>query len=345
MGVFGWNGILINIYSYVFSEPPQPLSSTSKDTKIVPSPPKEVIDLPREETTAVSSQENAPTSTASELSWMEMAREKTRSLQQLFTSRLPEFPSLQSRPTTLTTTQPQMQTSASQANPRITQNITSQPTATQPPLKPAETKQLPSAQPSGRSTQSTTQFTPMEPQTRQSQIESTREVQFQSKTQICNSTTKPTQSIVTCTSNIQSTTQAIPTSKQSSQACAPQPSPLRAASQTPTQAILRPTPPSGYPHLSSSPKLTSHLVSQQSANTMSKDQPQNEWGEPSVISGKADRVSVPQGKGTGLEDGRPVWAAGLGNKTSLVQRWETQTTAATKVSFIMQSPLDFFSHL
>lgn len=278
---------------------------------------------------------------------MEMAREKTRSLQQLFTSRLPEFPSLQSRPTTLTTTQPQMQTSTSQANPRIAQNITSQPTATQPPLRLTETKQLPSAQPSGRSTQSTTQFTPMQPQTTastsqtsanstqtttsQSQIERTREVQFQSKTQICNSTTNPTQSTVTCTSNVQSTTQAVLTA--CAQACAPQSSPLRAASQTPTQAILRPTPPPGYPHLPSSPKLTSYLVSQQSANTVSKDQPQNEGGEPTVISGKADRASVPQGKGTGLEDGRPVWAAGLGNKTSLVQRWETQTTVATKVSY------------
>ncbi|XP_067299580.1 CRACD-like protein isoform X2 [Pseudorasbora parva] len=321
------------------AEPPQPTSPASKDTKIVTSPPKEGTDLPREETTAVSSQENAPTSTATEVSWMEMAREKTRSLQQLFTSRLPEFTSLQSRPTTLTTTQPQMQTSTSQANPKIIQNITSQPTATQPPLRTTETKQGPSAQPTGRSTQYTTQLTPMQPQTRattsqnsnqtttnQSQIESTREIQFQSKT---NSTTKPTLSTVTsCTSNVQSTTQAVLTA--CAQACAPQSSPLRAASQTPTQAILRPTPPPVYPHLSSSPKLTSHLVSQQSANTVSKDQTQNEAGEPTVISGKADRASVPQGKGTGLEDGRPVWAAGLGNKTSLVQRWETQTTTATK---------------
>lgn len=290
---------------------------------------------------------------------MEMAREKTRSLQQLFTSRLPEFPSLQSRPTTLTTTQPQMQTSTSpiQANPRIAQNITSQPTATQPPLRPTETKQLPSAQPAGRSTQSTTQFTPKQPQTTastsqisanstqtttsQSQIESTREVQFQSKAQICNSTTKPTQSTVTCTSNVQSTTQAVLTA--CAQACAPQSSPLRAASQTPTQAILRPTPPPGYPYLSSSPKLTSHLVSQQSANTVSQDQPQNEGGEPTVISGKAERASVPQDKGTGLEDGRPVWAAGLGNKTSLVQRWETQTTVATKVSYTVLSYLQTHS--
>ncbi|XP_016385203.1 flocculation protein FLO11-like [Sinocyclocheilus rhinocerous] len=330
------------------AEPAQPSSSASKSTKIVPSPAKEDADLPPEETTAVYSQESAPTSTASEVSWMEMAREKTRSLQQLFTSRLPEFPSLQSRPTTLTTTQPQSQTSTLQANPRITQTISSQPTTTQPLLRPPETKPLPSAQHSGRSTQSTTQM--MQTQTKtttsqpsanstqtttsQSQIDSAREVQFQSKSQICNSTTKPTQSTVTCTSTTQTTT--VYTAKQPSQALAPQTppiqpsSPLRAASQTPTQAILRPTPPPGYPHLSSSPKLTSHLVSQQSANTVSKDQPQNEEREPTVFSGKADRASASQGKGTRPEDGRPVWAAGSGNKTSLLQRWENQTTAATK---------------
>lgn len=275
---------------------------------------------------------------------MEMAREKTRSLQQLFTSRLPEFPSLQSRSTTLTTTQPQTQTSTSQANPRITQNISSQPTTTQPILRPTETKPLPSPQHSGKSTQSATQL--MQTQTRtttnqtsansnQTQTDSTREVQFQSNTQMFNSTTKPTQSTVTCTLNVQTT--AVNTANQPSQALAPQTppiqpsSPLRAASQTPTQAILRPTAPPGYPYLSSSPKLTS----QQSANTVSKDQPQNEGGEPSVISGKADRASASQGIGTGPEDGRPVWAAGLGNKTSLLQRWENQTTATTEVLFFL----------
>lgn len=330
------DGILINKYS-AFSEPPQPSSLASKFTKIVPSLGKEGTDLPVEEITAVSSQENAPKSTASEVSWMEMAREKTRSLQQLFTSRLPEFPSLQSRPTTLTTTQPQTQTTTSQANPRITQNISSQSTTTQPLLRPTETKPLPSAQHSGGSTQSAAQL--MQTQTRtttnqpsansnQTQIDCTREVQFQSKTQVYNSTTKPTKSTVT--SNVQST--ALNTAKQPSQALAPQTppvqpsSPLRAASQTPTQAILRPIAP---PHLSSSPKLTFL----QSANMISKDQPQNEGGEPSAISGKADWASASQEKGTGPEDGRPVWAAG--NKTSLLQRWENQTTATTKVLLLM----------
>ncbi|XP_026128086.1 flocculation protein FLO11-like [Carassius auratus] len=321
------------------AEPPQPSSSASKSSKIVPSSAKEGTGLSPEETTAVSFQENPPTSTASEVSWMEMAREKTRSLQQLFTSRLPEFPSLQSRPMTFTTTQPQTQTSTSQANPRITQNISSQPSTTQPLLKPTETKPLPSAQHSGKSTQSASQL--MQTQTRtttnqpsansnQTQIDSTREVQFQSMTQMFNSTTNPTQPTVTCTLNVQST--AVNTAKQPSQALAPQTppiqpsSPMRASSQTPTQAILRPTAPPGYPYLSSSPKL----ISQQFANIVSKDQPQNEGGEDSVISGKADMASASQGLGTRPEDGRPVWAAGLGNTNSLLQRWENQTIAATK---------------
>ncbi|XP_052461346.1 uncharacterized protein LOC128019418 isoform X3 [Carassius gibelio] len=301
--------------------------AASKSTKIVHSPAKEDADVPPEETTAGSSQENAPTSTASEVSWMEMAREKTRSLQQLFTSKLPEFPSWQSPSTTLTTTQPQTQTSTSQTkNPRIAQNISSQPTTTQPLSRPPETKPLPSAQYSGGSTQSTTMIQTQtkttatsqpsanstQTTTSESQNDSSREVQILSKTQICNSTTKPSHSTVTCTPLIQPS------------------SPLRAASQTPSQAILRPTPPPGHPHLSSSPKLTSHLVSRQSANTASKDQPQNEGRAPAVFSGKADRLPASQGKGTGSEDGRPVWAAGSGNKTSLLQRWENQTTVTTE---------------
>ncbi|XP_056321048.1 mucin-2 isoform X2 [Danio aesculapii] len=312
------------------TEPPQPSTS---DTKIVPSPPKEGTDLPPVETPAVSSQETIPTSTASEVSWMDMAREKTRSLQQLFTSRLPEFPSLQSRPTTSSTTQ--TQSSPSQANPKTTQNITSQPTATQPQPKPTETKQPPFAQHCGRSTQSNTQFTPVQTQTRTSQpsasstttqplIDSTKDVQFQSKAQGCNSTVKPTQCSVTSTSNVHASKQ--PTQTPPIQ----QSSPFRAASQTPSQAIQHPTTPPGPPHLFSSPKVTSHLDSQHSASTVLKKKPLNEEGEPTVISGKADRASVLQGKGSEPEDGRPVWATGLGNKSSLVQRWENPTTTATK---------------
>ncbi|XP_051566937.1 uncharacterized protein LOC127448453 [Myxocyprinus asiaticus] len=338
-------------------EPPQSSPSPSKANKIVPSLPKEIIDLPPKETTAVSSKENTPTSTASEVSWMEMAREKTRSLQQLFTSRLPEFPGLQTntRPTTSNTTTPQTQTSTSQANARITQNIISQQIATQPSLKQTEMTTVPSAQPSGRSTQTTTQFSPLEAHTRtttsqpstictnptqtatsQSQIDSTRELKFQSKTQICNSTTKSAQSTVTCTSNIQSTTHTVNTVKQlSSTLWTPQTPPIQQSSslrtgpvQTPQTSVqsTSPTPSPAYPRLSSSPKLTSHLFSQQSANTVSHDQPQNDG----VISEKDDRAPEPQDKGNELEDGRPMWAAGLGNKTSLVQRWENQTTAAAK---------------
>lgn len=329
------------------AEPPQLSSLPSKATQTVPSLPKEAADLPPKEPTAVSSQ-NTTTSTTSEVSWMEMAREKTRSLQQLFTSRLPEFPGLQTttRPTTLNATQSQAQTPTSQVNARTTQNITSQ--QTQLPLRPTEATaiHLPPAQPLGKSTHMQTSRTTSQPSaiqtctiqttTSQSQVDSTREVLFQSKPQICNSTTtKPTQSSVTCTSNIQSTTKTIYTAKPSQPQMPPiqQSSPMRAGpfppSQTSTQSILCPTPSPAYPCLSSSPKMTSNLMPQQSANTVSKDQPQNEGGESPTATGKADRAG-PQGKGTGLEDGRPMWATGLGNKTPVMQRWENQSTSATK---------------
>ncbi|KAA0715996.1 hypothetical protein E1301_Tti016108 [Triplophysa tibetana] len=322
------------------TEPPPSSSLPSKATKIVPSLPKETADLPLKEPIAVSSQENA-TSTTSELSWMEMAREKTRSLQQLFTSRLPEFPGLYTttRPTTLNTTQTQTQTSTSQVNAITTQNITSQQTQLQ--LWPTDTtaRNMPSAQSSGRSTQHMqTNRTTSQPSatqtcttTSQSQVDSTREVLFQSKPQNSNPTPKPTHSSVTSTSNTQPSTQTIHTAKPSQPQTPPiqQASPLRSgpfqASHTSIQSIPFPA----YPYLSSSPKITSNLMPQQSANTVSKDQPQNEGTESSTAAGKADRIGA-QGKGTGIEDGKPMRAKGLGNKAPLNQRWENQSTSATK---------------
>ncbi|XP_055072492.2 uncharacterized protein cracdla isoform X1 [Misgurnus anguillicaudatus] len=285
------------------AEPTQPSLLPSKATKIAPLVPKEGTDLLPKEPIAVTSQENAPTSTASEMSWMEMAREKTRSLQQLFTSRLPDFPSFQTttRPTTLNTTQPLPQTSTSQASARATQNITNQQTATNLSLRPTEmpTRHLPSVKSSGRSTQpvqthisTTTQplalpTCTIQTTTSQSQVDCIKELQFQSKPQICSSTTKTTQSTVTCTSTIQSTTHTTHTAKQLSsqpksppiqQSLPPHAGPLQ-TSQTSTQSLLRPTPSPASPYLSSSSKKTSHLMSQQSVKTVLKDHPQNEGFE------------------------------------------------------------------
>ncbi|KAI7808995.1 uncharacterized protein cracdla [Triplophysa rosa] len=334
------------------AEPPPSSSVPSKATKKVPLLPKETADLPLKEPIAVSSQENA-TSTTSELSWMEMAREKTRSLQQLFTSRLPEFPGLQTttRPTTLNTTQPQAQTSTSQVNARTTQNITSQQTQLQ--LWPTDTtaRNMPSAQSSERSTQHMqTNRTMSQPSaiqtcttTSQSQVDSTREVLFQSKPQNSHSTPKPTQSSVTSTSNTQPTTHTIHTAKPLQPQTPPiqQTSPLRVgpfqASHTFTQSIQCPTTFPAYPCLSSSPKITSNLMPQQSANTVSMHQLQNEGGESSTAAGKADRI-VAQGKGAGIEDGKSMWSAGLGNKPPLMQRWENQSTSATKAGEQKDTP-------
>lgn len=334
---------------FVFPEPPPSSSLPSKATKIVPSLPKETTDLPLKEPIAVSSQENA-TSTTSELSWMEMAREKTKSLQQLFTIRLPEFPGLYAttRPTTLNTTRTQTQKSTSQDNVITTQNITSQQTQLQ--MWPTDTtaRNMPSAQSSGRSTQhmqtNRTMSQPSATQTctttSQSQVDSTREVLFQSKPQNSYSTPKPTQSSVTSTSNTQPTTQIIHTAKPSQPQTPPiqQASPMRLgpfqASHTSIQSIPFPA----YPCLSSSPKITSNLMPQQSANTVSKDQPQNEGGESSTAAGKADRIGA-QGKGTGIEDGKPMGAAGLGNKPPQMQRWENQSTSAAKVLYTVSKSL------
>ncbi|XP_076857961.1 uncharacterized protein cracdla [Brachyhypopomus gauderio] len=115
-----------------------PVPLTPKESTPVPITPKEGTPVPwfpkagtqvsssSKEGTSFCMLENTPLPTAtkeprepsSELSWISMAREKTRSLQQLFTSRLPDFPAFQStmRPTGMASAPPQAQTSTSQSS-------------------------------------------------------------------------------------------------------------------------------------------------------------------------------------------------------------------------------------
>ncbi|TRY81505.1 hypothetical protein DNTS_009914 [Danionella cerebrum] len=253
-----------------------------------------------EEPVAVPSQETPP-SISSEVSWMEMAREKTRSLQQLFASRLPDFPSLQSR-TTLSTTQ--TQTSSSQTNPNITQNVINKSTNTQPTGKPLETKQLSFTQlnspvVASQPSENSTQLTNNPPS-----AESPREVQLRGTVP-----QKETQTPVKSTLNIQSLNTQI----------LKQPPPIQQppSVQALSQATTHPPVPPG------SPRLQSKRTSQLSSSEVSTDQPQTEGAESALISVRAAKASIIHETAVG----KPTWVAGSMNKTSLAQRWETQTTA------------------
>ncbi|KAM4609424.1 uncharacterized protein cracdla [Polymixia lowei] len=87
------------------------LRQTASEAQVISSRPKEVetaLSAPQEpQTTPQTAPQSAPQSAPSEVSWMSLAMEKTRSLQQLLTSRLPrDFTSMQAAARPQTQTQP-----------------------------------------------------------------------------------------------------------------------------------------------------------------------------------------------------------------------------------------------
>ncbi|KAL6484837.1 hypothetical protein MHYP_G00068820 [Metynnis hypsauchen] len=360
--------------------PAQPSSSLIKGTKLVHSLPKEStpvslttkestpVSLATKEVTQVCSVENIPIPTSvkqpqensSELSWMSMAREKTRSLQQLFTSRLPDFSSLQTttRSTNTADTTPQTQTSPLQPSagparpihqlqsatqPSVRQQYTTstQPSATQASVRTAHANQAPGMQFS---------FRPAEPTIGQSGVvdfplkrtlSTTSQAQ---KTQLSarsgqlpaassgttNSDTKPVQSTATYTSTTHFSTRTAkqlishPLTQTQSQ-----------ATQSTTQTNLRATQPTSL-HLSSSTKFAPHQTPQESVSLFSQPRPQMGGDVSSTPLGKANRTPLPQWKGP--VEGTTQGAGGLGSKALLTERWENQTLDTSQVEDQKSTP-------
>ncbi|KAL7865780.1 hypothetical protein SRHO_G00110270 [Serrasalmus rhombeus] len=354
--------------------PAQPSSSLIKGTKLVHSLPKEStpVSLTPKEVTQVCSVENIPIPTSvkqpqensSELSWMSMAREKTRSLQQLFTSRLPDFSSLQTttRSTNIAATTPQTQTStlqpsagpampihqlsATQPSVRQQHATSTQPSATQASVRAAHANQTPGMQFS---------FRPAEPTTGQSGVvdfplkrtlSTTSQAQ---RTQLSarsgqlpaassattHSATKPVQSTATYTSTTHFSTR---TAKQS--ISQPLNQTQSQVTQSTTQSNLHATQNTSL-HLSSSTKFAPHQMPQESVSLFSQPRPQMGGGVSSTPLGKANRTPLPQWKGP--IEGTTQGAGGLGSKALLTERWENQTLDTSQVEDQKSTP-EFQNH-
>ncbi|XP_072542167.1 uncharacterized protein cracdla isoform X2 [Salminus brasiliensis] len=336
--------------------PAQHSSQHVKSTKFVHSLPKEStpvssaseesapVSLSTKGFTPVCSVENTPIPTAakqpqessSELSWMSMAREKTRSLQQLFTSRLPDFSSLQTttRSMNMTAAPPQTQTSTSQPSVGPLKTI-----STQPSDMPASPRATFTAQPSGmqssvRSSEPTAgqsgaaDFS-LKRSTSQTQTElSVRAGQLPASRQsaITHSLPNSAQGTATYISAPQFNPQTVHTAKQ--QLSQPLSQAQSQASQGTTQSNLRSTQLSCL-QLSSSPKLTSHQASQESVSVLLQSRAQMVGDVVPTPLVKVNRTPVLQGKGP--VEGRTQWAGGLGSKALLAERWENRAPDTTKV--------------
>ncbi|XP_036454864.1 mucin-17 isoform X2 [Colossoma macropomum] len=346
-----------------------PVSLTTKESTLVSLTTKEStpVFLPPKEVTQMCSVGNIPIPTAvkqpqensSELSWMSMAREKTRSLQQLFTSRLPDFSSLQTttRSTNMAATPPQTQTStlqpsagptrpihqlsATQPSVRQQHTTSTQPSATQAPVKAAYPNQPPGMQSS---------FRPAEPTTGQSGVvdfplkrtlsttSQAQTTQLSAKTgqlpvassATTHSATKPVQSTATYTHTTHFSTHAAkqPLSQPLTQT-------QSQVTQPTTQSNLCATQHTSL-HLSSSPKFAPHQMPQDSVSLFSQPRPQMGGDVSSTPLGKANRTLLTQWKGP--VEGTTQWVGGLGSKALLTERWENRTPDASQVEDQKSTP-------
>lgn len=261
---------------------------------------------------------------STELSWVTMAREKTRSLQQLFTSTLNDLAGLQ------TTTQP--------AGPQQTQ-ITSQPSAG--PIRPkhqissAETSvspfdtQLPTVHASVRRTHLIQPPTPKSSiSPAQPSIEQLGGVNFSFKQTFSPSQVQPTYLSAR--------------SGQASTHSATKPQIMHAAQQQMSQKLIHQahpvqqslplsvTEPQASPSLSLplSPKLTPHQLANQSHSPFTQARPLGENTSPLPL-GKVDCTFMPQEKSPG--ESQALHVGGLGSKVSHIEQWHHQKPDAIKV--------------
>ncbi|MCJ8732423.1 hypothetical protein PDJAM_G00211320 [Pangasius djambal] len=273
---------------------------------------------------------------STELSWMTMAREKTRSLQQLFTNTLNDLAGLQTatRPAASPLTQISSQPSAGSIRPKH------QISSAQPSVSPLET-QLPTVHASVRAKH------PTQPPTQKSSIslaqpsiDQSGGVDFSLKQTLSptsqvqpthlsarpgqmstRSATKPVQLTGTYISPTQLNPQIMPAAQQQlSQMSIHQAHPIQKSL---PQSVTKPQSPQSL-HLLLSPKLTPH----QPAPPVSQPRPLGE-NLSSLPLGKVDWTSMPQGKS--LAESQAQYAGGMGSRALFIEQWHHQKPDAAKV--------------
>ncbi|XP_041925292.1 CRACD-like protein isoform X1 [Alosa sapidissima] len=307
-------------------------SSPTKQTPPASFPSKEAT-LPQSNdvaSTAPSAKE--PEQGSSEVSWMSMAREKTKTIQQLFTSKSPEFPGPQTttRTTPTTETPPSMLPPAAQstnaekpsAQPSRTLKQTAPPDSSPTETTPSSTTVLrsrPGGQPVTKlllEAESNSKPAP----TSSSQSPSTPSIIR--GTSLQEAQPKPIQPSIVSTQlsklaqSQQTTAQSIPPSSLLNKT---QPSPPLPS----TQSIPRPSQPTANSHLSSSPKPLSHLKQQSQPAAPSVSQGSNDG-----LNSLKKRSDLPQpapvrgsGAATAAAEGLGPRASGLGSKAAFLEKW------------------------
>lgn len=272
-----------------------------------------------------------------------MAREKTRSLQQLFTNTLNDLAGLQTaaRPAASPLTQISSQPSAGPIRP------IHQISSSQPSVSPLET-QLPTVHASVRATQPTqpptmkTSISPAQPSIDQSgavDFSFKRILSPTSQVQPTHLSARPGQmSTHSASKPGQLTGIYIPPTQFNPQMIhAPQQQLYQLSihqahpiQQSLPQSVPKPEASQSL-RLSLSPKLTPHQPAHQSPSPISQHRPLGE-SLSSLPLRKMDWTSLPQGKGP--TESQAQYAGGLGSKALLVEQWHHQKPDAVKVRLL-----------
>lgn len=330
---------------------PVPLPSDKR--KSASSPTKQMLFAHLSSKDTAPAQSNNLTSTAtptakesemgsSEVSWMSMAMEKTRNLQQLFTSISPEFPGPQeaAKTTHTTETQPPVLTPAARSaqstiseKPSVQSSRLSKQTAP-PDASPTVTSQLSTTVLHSRPGQAIPKPQPVAESS--SKLAPTTSSQSPVTQSIRRGTSLRASQPVATQPNIVST-QLAKLSQETAQSVPPsllinktQPSPPPSS----VQAIPRPSHPTANSHLSSSPKPPSHLKQQSQPAPPSTSQGTNDG-----LHSLKKSVDFPQpapGRGSRENVAPEIWPPRtpvLSSKAAFLEKWADKgASAGTKVA-------------
>ncbi|XP_031439927.1 proteoglycan 4 isoform X2 [Clupea harengus] len=304
-------------------------SSPTKQTASVPLPSKEVPPPQSDDVKSTAQSVKESETASSEVSWMSMAMEKTRTFQQLFNSKPSEFPGPQTdmKPTPTTETQPAvLQPAVRPAQSTISEKPSGQPTrkpkqTALPDASPTESSQSPTAVLHSIQVQPITKQLPVAasnpkpipPTASQSPATQTiiRGTQLRASQSIATQPNISTKQLVKQAQSQQATAQSTPPSSIINKT---QPSPPPSS----TQSIPHPSQSTDTSHLSSSPKPPSHLKQQ--------SQP----APPSIPQGNNDGLNSVKKRGD-----LPQPASGRGSGANTAEAWEPRTTpSGSKAAFL-----------
>ncbi|KAL2081380.1 hypothetical protein ACEWY4_023233 [Coilia grayii] len=307
-------------------------SSPTKQASCAPLPPQEATPSHSNATTSAAPSVKEPETASSEVSWMDMAREKTKTIQQLFTTKPSEVPGPQTatKSTASSEAQPPVLHSATRpVQPSVPPSRIPKPTVS-PEALPTETTQSQTAVRHSKLGQPITKPLPIagaNPKPAPSNASpSPKTSSFIAGTQLSVSPSIPTQPQNVTPKHVGKP----PQSQQPTAQSTPPPSLIKktqpSAPLSFAQSIPRPSQPTANSYLPSSPKPPSYLTQQSQPSPPSV--PQGSSDGPFKRRGDVPQPSLGRVGGTAGAEGRSPRGPGMGSKAAFLEKWGDKGASA-----------------